>query len=86
MFDCVCLFICVCLFQFPSESLSFQLTLSIPEDACEQITNDVKNKVVLVKRGNCEFVKKAEEVQFAGGHAVLLGSTYPYIVRMVRMC
>jgi len=42
----------------------------------------VKGKVVLVRRGSCPFVKKAEEVQLAGGRAIIVGSIYPFIVRM----
>jgi hypothetical protein len=37
---------------------------------------------VLVRRGSCNFLKKAEEVQAAGGRAVIIGSMHPYIVRM----
>ena len=39
---------------------------------------------MLVRRGSCPFVKKAEEVQAAGGKAVIIGSLNPYIVRMVN--
>ena len=39
--------------------------------------------MVLVRRGGCAFVTKAEEVQSAGGAAVLVGSIHDYIVRMV---
>lgn len=35
-----------------------------------------------MKRGNCEFYKKAEVVQNAGGHVAVIGTVYPYIVRM----
>lgn len=56
-----------------------------PEEACTSLINDVKGKAVLVKRGSCEFLKKAEVVRDAGGTAIIVGSTYPYIVRMVRV-
>lgn len=41
------------------------------------------SQIVLVRRGSCNFLKKAEEVQAAGGRAVIIGSLYPYLVRMV---
>jgi len=37
-----------------------------------------------VRRGSCPFVKKAEEVQAAGGRVMVVGSLHPYILRMVR--
>lgn len=40
---------------------------------------------MLVRRGSCPFVKKAEEVQAAGGKLMIVGSQQPYIVRMVRL-
>jgi hypothetical protein len=43
-----------------------------------------KGKVVLVRRGSCPFVKKAEMIQNAGGAAVVLGGVAPFLVRMVR--
>ena len=39
--------------------------------------------MVLVRRGSCPFVKKAEEVQAAGGRVMVVGSLHPYILRMV---
>lgn len=54
-----------------------------PPEACTPLENDVNGKIVLVRRGSCPFVKKAEEVQAAGGRAVVVGNQYPFIVRMV---
>ncbi len=59
-----------------------QLAVARPAEACSTIENDVKGKAVLVRRGGCPFVKKAEEVQAAGGRVVILGNSHPYIVRM----
>ncbi len=39
-------------------------------------------KAVLVRRGGCPFVRKAEMVQAAGGAVMLVGSKQPYLVRM----
>jgi len=36
-------------------------------DACESLTNNVSGKIVLVHRGVCSFVQKAQNVQAAGG-------------------
>lgn len=61
---------------------SFSLSIAKPADACSSITNDVKGKVVLVRRGGCPFVKKAEEVQAAGGRVMVLGNLGSHISRM----
>jgi hypothetical protein len=58
------------------------LAVARPAEACGPIENDVKGKAVLVRRGGCPFVKKAEEVQAAGGRVMLLGNMHPHIVRM----
>ena len=39
-------------------------------------------KVVLVRRGTCPFIKKAENIQAAGAIGVIIGGLAPYIVRM----
>ena len=64
------------------ESLSASLVVAKPAEACGPLENDVKGKAVLVRRGSCPFVKKAEEVQAAGGRIMIVGSLHPYIVRM----
>ena len=56
-----------------------------PVDACSPITNDVRGKIVLVRRGGCPFVKKAEEIQAAGGRVMVVGNQQPFLVRMVRL-
>lgn len=61
-----------------------QVTVAKPAEACGPLENDVKGKAVLVRRGSCPFVKKAEEVQAAGGRVMVVGSIHPYILRMVR--
>jgi hypothetical protein len=62
---------------------TFPVVVAKPPEACTPLENDVKGKIVLVRRGSCPFVKKAEEVQAAGGRAVVVGNQYPFIVRMV---
>jgi hypothetical protein len=64
-------------------SSSYGLIVANPVEACLPIENNVKGKIVLVRRGSCPFVKKAENVQAAGGVAVVLGSPNPYLLRMV---
>ena len=58
------------------------IVVAKPAEACTPIENDVHGKVVLVRRGSCPFVKKAEEVQAAGGRVMVVGNTYSYITRM----
>lgn len=60
----------------------FSFAMAKPAEACDDLTNNVKGKVVLVRRGGCPFVRKAEMVQSAGGTAMLVGSKHPYLVRM----
>ena len=43
-------------------------------DACEGLSNDVSGKIVLVHRGLCSFVQKAENVQAAGGIGVIVAN------------
>ena len=40
-------------------------------------------KTVLVVRGGCDFLQKAQAVQAAGGRAVIIGNLYPNIFRLV---
>jgi hypothetical protein len=62
--------------------VSTPIVVAQPSEACGPITNDVRNKVVLVRRGGCPFVKKAEEVQSAGGKMMVLGNSASHIVRV----
>jgi len=64
------------------ENSSMSIVVAKPAEACSSIENDVRGKVVLVRRGTCAFVKKAEEVQAAGGRVLIIGSIHPYILRM----
>ena len=66
-----------------SDEISLPLVVAKPAEACGPIENDVKGKAVLVRRGSCAFVKKAEEVQAAGGRAMIVGSLQSFILRMV---
>jgi len=61
---------------------SLTLGVARPAEACSPIENDIKGKAVLVRRGGCPFVRKAEEIQAAGGSIMLLGNMHPHIVRM----
>ena len=44
------------------DSANMDVTVARPAEACTPLENDVRGKVVLVRRGSCPFVKKAEEV------------------------
>lgn len=66
----------------PHSSKRYELVNASPEDACSPLVNDVKGKVVLVARGVCPFVKKAEAAQEAGAVALVVGSSNSVIVRM----
>lgn len=68
--------------KVPHSSSHMQVTVAKPAEACGPLENDVKGKAVLVRRGSCPFVKKAEEVQAAGGRVMVVGSIHPYILRM----
>lgn len=64
------------------DSIAAPLVVAKPAEACGPIENDIKGKAVLVRRGSCPFIKKAEEVQAAGGRIMIVGSLHPHIVRM----
>lgn len=66
----------------PLATETLPLVTARPAEACTPLENDVKGKTVLVRRGGCPFVKKAEEVQAAGGRVMVLGNLHPHIVRM----
>ena len=70
--------------QMLHSSVSLSAAVAKPVDACSALQNDVKGKAVLVRRGGCPFVKKAEEIQAAGGRVMVVGNHQPFIVRMVR--
>lgn len=43
-------------------------------DGCQNLTNNVAGKIVLVDRGNCSFQQKAQRAQAAGAIGVLLAN------------
>eukprot|EP01033_Poteriospumella_lacustris_P010307 gene10307-7323_t len=63
------------------ENVSLPIVVAKPAEACAPLENDVRGKIVLVRRGSCPFVKKAEEIQAAGGRAMIVGNQHPYLVR-----
>jgi hypothetical protein len=63
-------------------SVDLPIVRAQPPEACDALTNDVKGKIVLVRRGKCPFVQKSEAVQSAGGRAMVVGSLQPFLVRM----
>merc|ERR1711871_764492 len=68
--------------KVPHGNTSLPIVMAKPPEACSAIQNDVKGKVILVRRGGCPFVKKAETVQAAGALVMAVGSLHPYILRM----
>jgi hypothetical protein len=47
----------------PHESVEMGVVVAQPADACKPLENDVRGKAVLVRRGGCPFVQKAEQVR-----------------------
>jgi hypothetical protein len=47
----------------PHESAQMGVVVAQPADACKPLENDVRGKAVLVRRGGCPFVQKAEQVR-----------------------
>ena len=68
------------------ESVEIPLAMAKPAEACDPLQKDYKGKAVLVRRGTCSFVQKAENVQAAGGAAMIVGSVHTHLLRMVRIC
>jgi hypothetical protein len=68
--------------KVPHDTSKLEIVMAKPPEACTALTNDVKGKVVLVRRGSCPYVKKSEIVQAAGGTVMIVGSLHPYILRM----
>jgi PA domain len=66
-------------------NVKLQATVAKPVDACSPLVNNVKGKAVLVRRGGCPFVKKAEEIQAAGGRVMVVGNHQPFLTRMVSV-
>lgn len=65
-----------------TDTAGSHVVVARPAEACTSIENDIKGKIVLVRRGGCPFVKKAEEIQAAGGLVMMLGNMHHHIVRM----
>lgn len=72
--------------KMPTNNQHLEMALANPAEACDALvakdSNQYKGKVILVRRGGCPFVRKAEMVQSAGGAMMLVGSNHPYLVRM----
>ena len=58
---------------------SVEVALADPIDACSELTNasELKDKVVIVKRGTCKYYEKARRVQEAGGVLVIVVNHEP---------
>lgn len=64
------------------ENVEIPLAMAKPAEACDPLLKDYKGKAVLVRRGTCSFVQKAENVQAAGGVAMIVGSVHSHLLRM----
>lgn len=51
--------------QITHENTSMGVVVAQPADACKPLENNVRGKAVLVRRGACPFVQKAEQVRCA---------------------
>ena len=82
--------------SFPIESADFgmqfrktagaaysgSLSLADPIDACEPLSGHYSNRVVLAKRGVCEFCVKAKEAQAAGAQAIMVANNDESLIHM----
>jgi hypothetical protein len=63
--------------RLPSTPLSAPVVAALdggsnPNDACERVVTDLRNKIALVDRGSCSFTTKVSNVQSAGATAALV--------------
>ncbi|KAH9513294.1 hypothetical protein Btru_034556 [Bulinus truncatus] len=49
-----------------------ELIISDPEDACQDLFNDVYGAVVLIRRGECSFLTKSKKAEKAGAIAAII--------------
>lgn len=70
--------------KVPHQDVLRPLVMAKPAEACEPLEKDVRGKAVLVRRGSCSFVQKAEHIQAAGGAAMIVSSLQAHLLRMVR--
>ncbi|KXZ46202.1 hypothetical protein GPECTOR_46g271 [Gonium pectorale] len=65
------------------EDAEISMVVAQPADACSPLTNkpsDIRGAVVLVRRGTCTYVAKAQAVAAAGGGAVVFANNVPVMV------
>ena len=55
-------------------SVSGNVTIPDPADACAEPTNDVQGSIVLANRGACDFIDKVRHAQAAGATAVVVAN------------
>lgn len=65
-----------------NENVTFSLAAAKPAEACSPLDGNFRGKAVLVRRGSCPFVQKAENVMAAGGAIMIVGSAHSYLLRM----
>ena len=58
------------------------IALADPIDACEPLSGHYSNRVVLAKRGVCEFCVKAKEAQAAGAQAIMVANNDESLIHM----
>ncbi|KAL6998718.1 Signal peptide peptidase-like 4, partial [Sarracenia purpurea var. burkii] len=59
------------------------LALSNPPDCCSQPKNKFTGEVILVQRGNCSFIAKANVAEAAGASAILIINNRAELFKMV---
>lgn len=69
--------------KVPHRNITRSMAIAKPVEACDPLEKDVKGKFVLVRRGTCPFVQKAENVQNAGGAGIIVSSMNSHLFRMV---
>ncbi|GFR76539.1 protease associated domain containing protein 1, partial [Elysia marginata] len=62
-----------------------ELVLADPEDACQDLYNEVKGAVALILRGGCSFLTKSKIAQRAGAIAAIIMDDENEIDRMIDM-
>ena len=60
------------------------VVIASPDDGCSLFSNanDLKNKLVIVRRGNCEFTTKLRMVQSVGGAGIVVVNDGPSLFQM----
>jgi hypothetical protein len=77
-------FVCVLTLSLANPGGTFAgiIQLADPIEACEALSGHYSNKIVLAKRGTCEFCKKAKSAQAAGAQAIMVANNDESLIHM----